>query len=112
MPKSSIILVAPVLAALAGCTPTIWDKADATRADYNRESYECERDLRQSRTGSGLLGALDAHGFYNRCMSAHGYYPQGGTAIGLKPAAADPASSSSGIAGGAGASPTDPALRY
>ena len=78
------------IAGLSGCAPTIWDKPGATQVDFSRESYECERDVRQSRTGSGLLGALDARGFYNRCMAAHGYYPQRSGATGLRPAAAAP----------------------
>ena len=71
----------------ASCTPTVWEKPGAGQADFNQDSYECERDVRQSRTGTGLLGTLDARGFYNRCMSAHGYHPNGGTAPGLRPAA-------------------------
>ena len=76
------------IAGLSGCAPTNWDKPGATQLDFSRESYECERGVRQSRTGSGLLGALDARGFYNRCMAAHGYYPQRSGATGLRPAAA------------------------
>jgi hypothetical protein len=82
-------LVAVTLALwFAACAPTVWNKTSGTQIDFDRDSYECERDVRQSRTGSGLLGALDARGFYNRCMSARGYYPEGGGAIGLRPAAA------------------------
>lgn len=69
-----ILVVAVGVLCLSGCGPTIWDKPGATQADFNKDSYECERDMRQSGYyGGGLVGAANAQNFYNRCMVAHGY---------------------------------------
>lgn len=71
-PKLPAILIATLL--LAGCAPTVWYKAGATQADFNTDSYGCEKDARQSGYfGSGLAGALEMKDFYGRCMVAHGY---------------------------------------
>jgi hypothetical protein len=52
----------------------IWDKPGATRAEYDRDSYECEKDARQSGYfGTGLIGALNMREFFKKCMNAHGY---------------------------------------
>lgn len=68
------IFAAIVCLALAGCTTYRWAKPGATEADLQRDSYECERDVRQSGYyGGGLLGALNAEGFGERCMMAHGW---------------------------------------
>ena len=59
---------------LSGCAETIWDKQGATQADFNKDSYECERDARQSGYfGSGLAGSLAMKEFYERCMVARGW---------------------------------------
>jgi hypothetical protein len=39
--------VAIVCLGLVGCAAT-WVKPGASTADYNRDSYECEKDMRQS----------------------------------------------------------------
>lgn len=67
------IALAGVLICTA-CAPTIWDKPGATQADFNADSYACERDTRQSGYfGGGLVGALEMRQFAERCMVAHGY---------------------------------------
>lgn len=58
----------------AGCAPMMWDRPGATQADFNRDSYACERDSRQSGYyGNGLTGAVNMQGFFGRCMQAQGY---------------------------------------
>lgn len=61
---------------LAGCGPRlVWYKpGGATQADFNRDTYECERDVRQGGYyGTGIAGALNAQGFGERCMFAKGW---------------------------------------
>jgi len=61
----------------AGCARTYWTKAGFNQADWNRDTYECERDMRQSGYyGSGLIGTLNAQDFFERCLAAKGYYKQ------------------------------------
>jgi hypothetical protein len=61
--------------AAAGCARTYWTKPGFNQADWNRDSYECERDMRQSGYyGSGLIGALNAQDFQEPCLVAKGYY--------------------------------------
>lgn len=59
---------------LAGCAPVYWSKPGFSQAEWNRDSYECERDVRQTSHGTGLVGALDAMAFEQDCLRAHGYY--------------------------------------
>lgn len=57
---------------VAGCgtgDPMIFYKSDMTRQTYQKDSYECERDARQSRYGK-YESAID---FAVRCMAARGY---------------------------------------
>jgi hypothetical protein len=52
----------------------VWDKEGATQADYNRDSYQCEKDARQSGYfGTGLAGGLNMRKFFQQCMVADGY---------------------------------------
>jgi hypothetical protein len=62
--------------ALSACAPqSVWTKAGATDQDFATDSYDCERDARQSSYyGSGLAGAVNMQGFANRCMVAHGWH--------------------------------------
>lgn len=74
--KSVVTTVALAVLALTGCAePDMWVKAGTTQVDYQKDSYECERDARMSAAsfGGGLAGAMNAQGFYRRCMVAHGY---------------------------------------
>ena len=67
-------LAAMALALLFGCAESYWDKYGATEQDFNRDSYECERDARQSGYyGTGLAGSLNMQNFYGRCMVARGW---------------------------------------
>jgi hypothetical protein len=64
---------------LASCAqPTLWVKPGASQADYNTDSYSCEKDARQSGYfGNGIPGAVNFRDFMNRCMFAHGWSIQG-----------------------------------
>ena len=61
--------------ALAGCAqPSTWVKSGASAQDYATDSYECEKDARQSGYfGTGLVGAVNMSQFAQRCMIAHGW---------------------------------------
>ena len=68
------LLLACLVFALAGCARTMWAKDGATQADFSRDAYECERDMRQSGYfGGGLMGLANRQDFFERCMVAHGY---------------------------------------
>lgn len=75
--KKAIILS---LALLAGCAPMIWDKPGGSVAEYNKDSYECEKDTRQSGYfGGGIPGAMAMRDFAKRCMVSKGYTLRGDT---------------------------------
>src|SRR5688500_11356349 len=61
---------------LMGCTSYIWRHPEHNdQARFQRDSYECERDMRQSAYyGGGIVGQINAQGFAERCMFARGYY--------------------------------------
>lgn len=61
-------LLPVALVLLASCT-IVRTKEGATQADYNRDTYECERDVRQSKSED----PNDARAFYERCLQARGY---------------------------------------
>ena len=53
----------------------VWVKPGASQQDYATDSYNCERDMRQSGYfGTGIIGALNADDFASRCMIAHGWH--------------------------------------
>lgn len=59
---------------LASCVQTMWDKPGGTQQTFAADSYECERDARQSGYyGGGLIGALNFRSFEDRCMAARGW---------------------------------------
>lgn len=59
---------------LTGCAQTVWVKNGSTVQDFNRDTYECERDMRQSGYyGTGTAGAINAQGYQERCMYARGW---------------------------------------
>lgn len=63
--------------AAAGCATKLWNKPGSTQSDFNRESYDCEKDARQSGYyGGGLAGALNMQAFQERCMVSKGWYLQ------------------------------------
>lgn len=59
----------------SGCaTPMIWDKPGGTQQQYNKDSYDCEKDARQSGYfGRGFAGELEMRDFFKRCMTSKGY---------------------------------------
>ncbi len=68
--KYSLCLVALFLSACS----TVWDKPGATQEEFKKDTYECERDMRQSGNfGTGVYGGLNAQAFNDRCMEARGY---------------------------------------
>lgn len=74
-----------ILVLVAGCAPT-WEWRHPTKnlTDFKKDSYECERDVRQSGYyGGGIAGALNAQEFGARCMESKGYYkaPRGKSSI-------------------------------
>src|SRR5262249_10101529 len=75
---------------LAGCAQVYWTKAGFSEAEWNRDRYECERDMRQSGYyGTGLVGALNAENFFEGCLVARGYYKT--TAAASRPSEPDSA---------------------
>ena len=54
----------------------VWYKGGASESDYQRDTYECERDTRMAAAsfGTGPVGAANAEAFAARCMNARGYY--------------------------------------
>ena len=66
------ILVAAVLQ--AGCARVVYRHPEYTPQRWARDSYECERDARQSGYfGGGIAGAMEMQGFYDRCLAARGW---------------------------------------
>jgi len=69
------IMAVLIVLALTACARTVWTRANFTQQDFNRESYECERDARQSGYfGGGVIGALNMRDFFDRCMVAKGWW--------------------------------------
>jgi hypothetical protein len=73
--KNHLVCAIALTALLVGCAPVmIWDKPGATQSDYNRDSYECEKDARQSGYyGGGIAGSIAMREFFKRCMISKGY---------------------------------------
>ena len=62
---------------LAGCARFVWVKSGASQQDFQRDTYECERDMRQSGYfGTGFAAAINAQNFQERCMVARGWFKQ------------------------------------
>jgi hypothetical protein len=60
--------------ALTSCVRHVWYRQGATTADYNRDSYQCERDARQSGYfGTSYAAVVSIDEFYSRCMIAQGW---------------------------------------
>lgn len=77
--RGVIVLALAVL--ISGCSSTkFWQKQGASNADLRGDSYQCEKDARQSNFGGGLMGGALRQEFYNRCMESRGWTLQeGGT---------------------------------
>lgn len=69
-----VAMASIALLSLAGCQA--WVKPGATEADHRLQTYQCEKDVRQSEFGGGLAGALGQRSFFDRCMEAHGWSKQ------------------------------------
>jgi len=67
--------IALVSFSLFGCaTPMVWEKSGVSQADFKRDRYECERDMRQSGYfGGGISGSINRREFFKSCMGARGY---------------------------------------
>jgi hypothetical protein len=66
--------LALVVAVLVGCAPPrTWNKPGATQVDHNRDSYACEKDVRQSHPSANLADLPTMRAMYGRCMQAHGW---------------------------------------
>jgi hypothetical protein len=72
---SSRVIVLSLAAIVAACATAYWTKPGFNAADWNRDRYECERDMRQSGYyGAGLVGEINASAFFERCLVAKGYF--------------------------------------
>jgi len=72
--KNRMLCLMALAGLLAGCAGMTANKPGVTQAEFDRDSYECKRDVRQSGyTGSGIAGALQGRGFLQECMTARGY---------------------------------------
>lgn len=67
MAKAAMVAVGLML---AGCVSGGWQKPGGTARDFQRDAYDCERDIRQS----VHPGGLDVRaGYFERCLMAHGW---------------------------------------
>jgi len=63
-----------LLIVVSGCTQYRWTHPSFTESAWRRDTYECERDMRQSAYfGGGIGGAIAAANFQERCLQARGY---------------------------------------
>lgn len=80
---------------LTGCADKHWAKPGATAQEFNRDSYECAREARQSvaRWGGGIVGMINQpkddesvnKELYRACVQARGYERvQGGPWKGIR----------------------------
>lgn len=60
---------------LGGCAMGTWYRPGATVQDYNKDSYECEKDTRQSGYfGHGVITrSVNMNEFYSKCMVSKGW---------------------------------------
>jgi hypothetical protein len=78
--KTKLLLIGLMLVGLSGCVRYGWihpnylpGSLQAEQA-LKRDGYECEKDMRQSGYfGGGIIGAMNAQEFGERCMQARGY---------------------------------------
>ena len=71
------LILGLAIALLTGCASYAWYKPGVTQQDFSRDTYLCERDMRQSGYfGGGLVGAMNRQEFFDRCMNANGYTKQ------------------------------------
>ena len=74
--KRLVILLA-VVSLLFGCARPVWVHPEYTPEKWKKDSYECERDARQSHYfGTGITGSINMQNFFNRCLESKGWMRQ------------------------------------
>lgn len=58
---------------LSGCAQTYWMKNGVTKQEFAKDTYDCEKDMRQSYFSNDISGAFAAGEFQSHCMVARGY---------------------------------------
>lgn len=81
------IILFVMVVGLVACAPQYkWYKSGATQADFRKDAYECERDMRQSGYfGTGIVGAMNAQNFGERCMESRGWEKRQESSSSAKP---------------------------
>jgi hypothetical protein len=81
MKMTGLVLLAVVM--LFGCAPaTVWVHREYTPEKWAKDSYECERDARQSGYfGTGISGSINMQNFFNRCLESKGWMKQQQTSV-------------------------------
>jgi hypothetical protein len=70
--KNGIWLIGLLL--VSGCVQHRWTHPNFNEQSWKKDTYECERDMRQSAYfGGGILGSVRAQEFGERCLEARGY---------------------------------------
>ena len=70
----ALVIVVAVAVVQVGCGRVVYRNPKYTPQLWARDSYECERDARQSGYfGSGIAAQLDMLDFYDRCLGARGW---------------------------------------
>lgn len=68
------ILVVVLAVVHVGCARVVYRHPDYTPQLWARDSYECERDARQSGYfGTGSWATMEMRNFYDRCLAARGW---------------------------------------
>lgn len=71
----AVAVIVLLAGSLIACSSSGWQRQGATRADFDRDAYECERDVRQSARAGGRL---ERAGYFERCLHAHGWNDDAG----------------------------------
>lgn len=58
---------------LTACTGTRWDKAGATKADYDTDSHQCQKYTLQGEYFGTGFHVKNTEWAYDRCMMEHGW---------------------------------------
>ena len=67
-----LTILAIIVLTLTGCQYR-WTHPNLSEQAFNRDMYECDRDMRQSHFANSLGGAIEGVVFRDRCMEARGY---------------------------------------
>jgi hypothetical protein len=70
-----LVLVFVAIAVIqTGCGRAMYRHPNYTPERWARDSYECERDTRQSGYfGTGVAAQINFQNFYDRCLAARGW---------------------------------------